>query len=262
MSWYKKIVIQCAFKITSLFGVVLLSNTHKSIHGARRLLPCNLRFDNNTTPNIEYRVKNRIKFFSGYVILGFIGLISIACISCMSAKEFTPKQYMLEVSLPHKLNNKASSKVLEINSINVVPQFASLGFVYRVSDLNYVVDYYNVFFTPPAQQINKIMNNYMRAKNIFSYISSGNGQLKSDYILYPEITALYADYRDSKRPLAVMVTDVTLFSKEDVNKPLLHKSYTARISLVEKSSESLVKSWNKALQSILADISRDLSRAI
>jgi cholesterol transport system auxiliary component len=139
-----------------------------------------------------------------------------------------------------------------------VSQFMSRGFVYRTSELSFLIDYYNIFFTSPAQQINKLIIDYLRDKNIFSYVANDAGQLKINYILYPQITALYADYRNPKRPLGVIAIDCTLFSANKISWPLLHKQYLAQIPLAAKNSESLVKAWNEGLQNILFDFSNDL----
>jgi ABC-type uncharacterized transport system auxiliary subunit len=187
-------------------------------------------------------------------------LVCISSVGCISAKKFTPNQYQLEIPKPFGVRHKTASKVLEINNVTIVPQFASLGFVYRTSELSYLTDYYNTFFTPQAAQINKIMIDYLRDKNIFSYVANDAGQLKINYILYPQITALYADYRNSKRPLGVIAIDFVLFSANKSNRPLLHKQYSVQTPLAAKNSESLVKAWNKGLQKILFDFSNDLMR--
>jgi ABC-type uncharacterized transport system auxiliary subunit len=205
----------------------------------------------------DRRVQRRVPILN-IVILGMVGIVCLLCTGCISVKNFTPQQYQLEVPSPKPVAHKAEDKVLEINNAVIAPQFTSLGFVYRTAELKYTIDYYNIFFTPPAQQINKIMVNYVRAKNIFSYVTSDVGQLNIDYVLYPEITALYADYRDSKRPLAVVAIDCTVFPSSKTNKPLLHKLYAAKVPIIVKDSESLVKAWNQGLQRILSDISTDL----
>jgi uncharacterized lipoprotein YmbA len=198
-------------------------------------------------------MKNLCRFT--ILIIGFL-----TSIGCITPQPFTQQQYQLEVSKPAAVKHQ-SSKVLEINNVAIVPQFASLGLIYRTSELNYLVDYYNVFFAPPEQQINQVMINYLRAKNIFSYVANDVGQLKIDYILSPQVTALYADYRNTKQPLAVIAIDCTLFSVADktTNKPLLHKVYTGAVPLKAKNSESLIIAWNQGLQKILWVLSMDLN---
>ena len=189
-------------------------------------------------------------------------LVCISSTGCISAKKFTPRQYALEISKPVVIKHQTASKVLEINNTTIVPQFASLGFVYRTSEISYLTDYYNAFFTPPAAQINKTIIDYLRDKNIFSYVANDAGQLKIDYILAPQITALYADYRNSKRPLGVIAIDFTLFSANKTNRPLFHKQYLVQVPLVAKNSENLVSAWNEGLQKILFKFSNDLMHFI
>lgn len=190
----------------------------------------------------------------------FISLLTLNLLGCLSTERTIPQQYAFDVQKPTKLYRQPKAKVLEINNVTAVSQFSSFNFIYRVSAINYLTDYYNIFFAPPAQQINKIMIDYLRAKNIFSYVANDAGQLKINYILYPEITALYADYRDSKQPQAVIALDCTLFSTQKNTAPLMHKLYTAKVPLAAKDSDSLMRAWNQGLKQILSDLSVDLAR--
>ena len=185
-------------------------------------------------------------------------LMCCMLVGCISMKYPKRTQYMLNVESPAKVKYGTSNKVLGVDNITVVPQFSGLSFVYRTSDIKYTSDYYNIFFNPPAQQIEQSVVKYLDAKNIFKYVVINTDIFHPDYILHADVLGLYADYRDSKFPKAVMAIHFVLFVPNNKAQTLLDKTYHAATPLHHKDSQSLVYSWNEDLAKILAQLSNNL----
>ena len=193
------------------------------------------------------------------VIYSLIVLICLTSFGCMRAKYLQRNEYMLDVEMPSGAKY-TSNKVLEISNVTIAPQFSNLSFVYRTSDINYTRDYYHIFFNPPAQQIEQLIVKYLRTKNLFKYIVSDVSILQPNYVLRSKITALYADYRDFKRPKAIVVIHFTLFNNK--THILIDKKFSAVIPLRQKNTQSLVYAWNKGLEKILAQLCGELRKVI
>lgn len=186
----------------------------------------------------------RLKNFQIYFL---ILSILFLCSSCTSVDYPARTQYMLNVSNPKPTYHKPPKRTLILSNVAVVPQFASLSFVYRTSDITYLKDYYNIFFNPPEQQIEQQIFNYLRHTNLFSYVSDDINYLDANYSLQAKVLKLYADYRNSKQPKAVIQIEFTLSKTGPKPDIILSKTVETKMPLHKKDSRELVKVWNKAL---------------
>ncbi len=178
---------------------------------------------------------------------------------CIRVKYPHRTQYMLNVKMPAK-TKRVTDKILKLDDVNIAPQFSGLDFVYRTSDINYTSDYYNVFFNAPAQQIEQSILRYIQAKNIFQHVTTNSDIFSVDYVLHADVLELYADYRDSKYPKAVMVIHFILFHPNGTAQILLDKTYSTANVLRHKDARSLVYAWNGDLAKILAKLTNNLAR--
>ncbi len=199
----------------------------------------------------------KLKYFRIY---NLILLICLTSFGCVSVRYLQRDEYMLNVKMPSKAKRSIPKEVLKMSNVTIVPQFSNLSFVYRISDINYTRDYYHIFFNPPAQQIEQLVIKYLQAKNLFKYIVSDASILPPNYILRSEITALYADYRDFKRPKAVIAIHFTLFNNK--TRILMNRTFSGVISLRRKDTRSLVYAWNRGLGKILVRLSGELYKVI
>jgi ABC-type uncharacterized transport system auxiliary subunit len=166
---------------------------------------------------------------------------------------------MVNVQMPAK-GKRITNKVLGVDNISMAPQYSSLGFVYRISDIHYTSDYYNVFFNPPAQQIEQSIIKYLQTKNIFKYVTTKTDIFQPDYILRANVLELYADYRNARIPKGVMTIHFTLFVPNGKTNILLDKTYRSASVLHHKDSRSLVYAWNEDLAKILVQLSNNLPK--
>lgn len=185
-----------------------------------------------------------------------IFLICLTLFGCVGIKSPQRNEYVLNVKMPSKIKHPVLNKVLEVSSVAIAPQFSNLSFVYRVSDANYTRDYYNIFFNPPAQQIEQSIIKYLRGEHLFKYIASDASILPPNYILHSEVVAFYADYRDFKRPKAVIAIRFALFN--DKTQILMDRVFSLAVALQQKDTQSLVYAWNSGLTEILKQLNNRL----
>lgn len=188
-------------------------------------------------------------------------LICVITAGCIGFRHppIVRKQYMLKSMPPKKIYAGKTDKILEVNSVMVATPYSGLGFVYRVSDLDYKKDYYNMFFSSTGQQIWELTIQHLQAEKLFAHVVGDPGIMQADYILYPRILELYADYRSIDKPMAVIVMHFTLL-KADTTNVLLDKTYRQAIPFPTRNSVGLVNAWSLGVHNILDDLSRDLWR--
>ncbi len=192
----------------------------------------------------------------------FYGIIISTCLlltSCISVKYPDRTQYMLNAAKPQPVYRIPSKNTLTIYNVTSAQQFSSLAFVYRTSDINYTRDYYNIFFNSPSDQIQDQMVKYLAATNLFQHVTDEINILHTTYSLHSKVIELYADYRDSNQPKAVMTIKFMVF-RGTKSKIVLAKTITSSAPLATKSTRALVEAWNNDLAIILAQLTTDLKK--
>ena len=206
-------------------------------------------------------MKKRLK----YLTIIFIAAQTILCAGCINVQ--TPKtpylklkKYLLSVKMPVQSTKKENNKnVLAVNNTIIVDSFSGSNFIYRTNKMNYLEDYYNIFLIPPARQIDGVLIQYLTQSGLFNYVEQNNNVLKPTYLLRSKVLALYADYRNREHPKAMIAINFSFFKKKGKSTNMIFsKTFHSAIPIKQKNSESLVSSWNIALEKILQNLSEEL----
>ena len=190
-------------------------------------------------------------------------VLSISLTACLSVKNQTQNHFMLHIKTPRAKITK-SKTILKLANPMIESQFAGTSFVYRTTKSQYLIDFYNAFFIPPADMLEQLTQSYLSKAGLFKLVAdSGNSMVDFNYILHMKVTAIYADYRISTQPKSVISIHYTLF-KNVKNKLQLIKQFTldARTKLADKSTQSLITSWNQGLQNVLRKLTTTLSNIV
>jgi len=193
----------------------------------------------------------------------FILLFSIMCSGCIMTSSYpVSNKYMLNVKTSKKIAPIPLKQNLFVHSTTIIPQFANVNFVYRTSKINYLTDYYNEFFTLPANLINQAITKYLSATNVFRFVTNGPHPITANYLLTSKVIELYADYRNRHHPKAVMAAQFNLFFTNQSGEKimLLNKTFAAAAPLRCKDSKSLVNAWNVDMEIILRRLAYSLRR--
>ncbi len=193
------------------------------------------------------------------IVLLFVSMLLAGCFN-FAGPSAPQKKYLFDVHYPKATKKQLTSDTLEVESAGALQQFSSREFVYRISNTQYITDYYHIFMISAARQITDITAKYLQGKGIFKQISTSKILTDNpDYTLRTKIMALYADYRNSSHPLAVVKIRYALIDNLKTKHPvLIDKTFSAKIPLQTKSTDALVKAWDQGLQNIMRIFSRHL----
>jgi len=199
-----------------------------------------------------------MKYLKLVVVVG-----SLLLTGCFAPSSYVVRnQYLLNVKTFASQLVKTHAHTVIINMAYVASPFNQLSFIYRVSDSQYLTDYYHNFATPLSQQFDALFLNYAHALGNFDPITIYNELNNADYKLQPTITHFYADYRDRKHPQAVVALNCKLFKYEKKREAVMDKTFIARIPLQTKDTESLLLAWNSGLQNVMTDALREVIRVL
>jgi len=181
--------------------------------------------------------------------------------SCLNTQSIYPekKYYLLETiqrPVPAKVTPR---EVLRIAKFRMSPAFTGKGFIYKKNKITYDTDFYNEFLVSPDIMLAEIVRKWFDSTGLFMRVTSSPGHFKEKFILEGAVTAMYGDYSDKKRPLAVL--NIQFFLIEDTGlsyKMILRKNYTKKIILDTHKTSSLVTGWNQLMTDMLSDFQSDL----
>ena len=184
-----------------------------------------------------------------FIAIAVVLLTMSGCLGASTNKYVEKKQYLLQVELP-KVSTKAKTSTkhsLLIDSVAAESPFGQSSFLYRVSENQYLVDYYSDFLSPPVTQLDSLLNKYLAATGKFNLVMRGE-ETEHSYKLHLRILELYADYRDRKQPEAVITVHVSLTKPSKTTRvKLFDKTFHATAPLATKSTDDLLTAWDECL---------------
>jgi len=94
--------------------------------------------------------------------------------------------------------------VIMIAGVRVAGPFGDREFVYRMADLTFKSDYYNLFIVAPGRMLTGEVVYAMRQRHGFNSVLDPDVSADHDWVLETMVTDLYGDYRDPSAPRAVV----------------------------------------------------------
>ena len=86
--------------------------------------------------------------------------------------------------------------------------------------------------------------------------------LGSDLLVQPRLVELYADYRDEKRPSAIVTMIVVLIARDaGGNKEIFERTYRRSVQMKVISPAAAVDAWSEGIGQIYREFTTDLRRA-
>lgn len=192
------------------------------------------------------------------IIVSFGFLLMGSLTGCFSFSKSPPQvKYMFNIPCQKYVTGPSGRPSLQVAIIKVAPAFANDEFVYKINSLNYMTDYYHVFFVPADQQMVQITACYLSSKRIFSAVGDNLNPINnSTYMLFGSIDALYADYQNTNRPKAVVSIRYRLLNLN--GNVVLDRTYSRAMPLSQKTSVALVNGWTAGIRQILYALNLDL----
>ncbi|MHC4417644.1 MAG: ABC-type transport auxiliary lipoprotein family protein [Planctomycetota bacterium] len=201
----------------------------------------------------------KITKLSLYLIL----VASSVMLSGCGQRSYAKRHYILDVAGAAETAATSNDAVLDIRTFTIDSAFDSKGLVYRKSQFEYEVDFYNEFLISPALMVTEKTRNWLSQSGLFATVLDAASYTKPTHTLRGNITALYGDLRDRSSRLGVMEMRVFLVSKEAEDpSTILAKTYRVSSQLKTQNAEGLVAAFDNCLEEILTDLQRDLEEEL
>lgn len=185
------------------------------------------------------------------------------CVSCVKLHtKYVERNYFLlkTKSVAENPNPPGSDFSIKILSMHIAADFRGTQFTYKVGPNQYMSDYYNCFYIPPAENIQELVRRWFNKNGYFQYVLEDTTMVKTDFMVKPYLMEIYGDYNDVNNPKAVIVMAFSFLDNRG-QKPVLlfYKDYVVKKDLANKSANDLVEGWNSGLEDILSSLQKDLS---
>ena len=182
---------------------------------------------------------------------------------CVSLERSYPEKryFVVELGENTQRSNPAGDKTVMVSGLRISPRYADKSFVYRTSESGYEGDFYNQFLISPDTMLSEELRRGLAASPAFKYVVGPSSPLQPNYVLEGSVNALYGDFRNLDKPVAVLEIEFFLHNEDNTNPGIiLQKRYVKTVPLSGRSPEALVKGWSQALGSILTDLKTDLEQ--
>jgi uncharacterized lipoprotein YmbA len=142
---------------------------------------------------------------------------------------------------------------VRVQPLEIAPQFEGKPLVYRFSDVRYEADFYNEFLVAPRIMLMEQSAEWLRRAG---YDATTNGS-RDAYVLRASVPAMYGDFRERERPLAVLTTRYTL-TAPDTAQPILEREYAVTVPLADRSAQSVAQGLSAALTQTLTQLHAEM----
>src|SRR5262249_18461831 len=154
-------------------------------------------------------------------------------------------------------------ETLRMANVRVAAAFAGDALVYRMDEVRYTADPYNVFIADPALMLGNRMAQWLDRAGPFQSVVQPDSARGAPYILEATVSELYGDFRQGHPPAAVVTVQFALLDLTGArSKVVLERTIGRRVAVQEVSPDALVRGYGTALAEILAELQKDLERNI
>jgi cholesterol transport system auxiliary component len=188
-------------------------------------------------------------------------ILTLICVlaGCLSKPALNRQTFAF--SVPETApTNITISRVLAIRKLDVAAPFEGRSLVYRTGESAFVRDPYAEFLENPRDTLIVIIREWLRNHDIFAAVVEPGSALKPDTIAEIAVMRLYGDFRQPKRPAAILTMRFLFFDATNAipGRVLLEREYTRSIALNLATPAALLEGWNQGLAQILTEVSADL----
>jgi ABC-type uncharacterized transport system auxiliary subunit len=140
--------------------------------------------------------------------LGFTATIAIGCLGlcgsgCSFNQPYPAKDTFVLRGGEIGRSPATLSQTVRVEPVRIAPPYDGRSLVYRTGDVSVRRDYYNVFIAPPDEMATAELIRMLTESGVFKQVSGVASASGADVILESMVTDLYADERDSQKPVAV-----------------------------------------------------------
>lgn len=181
-------------------------------------------------------------------------------------KRDAPIQSSYALQLPDSIAEvqRVAGTSLQLLRFSISEKFATTQFVYRMDDVEYYGDYYNLYAAQPQGMIAEVTRAYLLESGPFMTVVPPGSLINTTHSLEANIIELYGDYRDRSAARAVLA--ITFYLSRDVQGEtvVIHQeTYRKSVPIADKDDPAdMAKALNEALASILRDFATDAGSVV
>jgi cholesterol transport system auxiliary component len=150
-------------------------------------------------------------------------------------------------------------ETLRMGNVRVAAAYASNALVYRLDDVQYVSDPYHAFIAEPGAMLGNRMAEWLDRAGPFKTVVQPGSARPAAYVLEAMITEIYGDFREGRRPAAVLAVEFALIDQAGARPKVVHeRTITSRVDLPQASPDALMRGYGKALAEILSELVLEL----
>ncbi|MHC4475240.1 MAG: ABC-type transport auxiliary lipoprotein family protein [Planctomycetota bacterium] len=201
----------------------------------------------------------RGKLIKSCVYLNLI-VASLVVSGCGGPKPYNKRYYVLDVERKAETVKTDDKYILDVRRFTIDSAFDSKGLVYRKGEFEYEADFYNEFLIAPADMVTEKTRTWLSQSGIFTRVLDKGSYLEPTHTLEGNITALYADSRETSSPLAIMEMRLFLLANKAPKESVVFgKAYSTSSGPTTEGPEGLVEAFDRCLEKILTDLEKDLA---
>lgn len=179
---------------------------------------------------------------------------------CLKIQKEAPEkhQFVLDVTRPAGGPAGNPNGVLQVNEFQIPDTFQGRGFRYRMQGSRLESDFYNEFFSPPAQMITDEVRQWFDRSGLFKVVITDSGLVEPSHFLGGTVEEISGDY--GSNPLKAVLELEFVLTKQvrgRDNIVFAHR-YREEQPIESKSPENLVQAWNQSLLKTLQALESDL----
>ena len=198
-------------------------------------------------------------------LLWLAAVVFLVAPGCSLKKAYQAKStYALEATRSQPpVRPSSPAVVLRVRPFTAVAPFDERVFHYRVHAVRFESDFYNEFVYSPRTLIGDQTRLWLQSARLFGAVLEPASRAESTHSLEGCVTALHADYRDIKSPVAVMEIRFLLLKDSSASQEIvLDKTYRQEVPLENRQPATLAIGWSNGLKQVLTALEQDLSLKI
>ncbi len=207
-----------------------------------------------------------IRNLSAYFLTACACLVLAGCGDALKLEKPAPEKnfFVLKPDTDSRQAPSGPGKgILIIKPLNIVSNFNSREFVYRLQDDQYATDYYNLLLTAPGNQLAQCFHDWLNSSGVFQFVVNSNSELEPNFVLETSVRQFYGDFRESTTPSAVFDLQIFLLQEQDYDYHVVYtKEFHKAVPIAARTPEALIKGYNAALTEVLSELENNLSPVV
>jgi cholesterol transport system auxiliary component len=195
---------------------------------------------------------------------GMLAALAVAALvaGCSAVTREAPvrQTFLLEPKLPPAATQSQPGG-LRVGVVNVAAPYRGRAFVYRLGELRFETDFYVEFLVPPAAMLTEQTARALATAKPFARIAGPGSAADAEWVLDGFADALYADTRNSGKPVAELSITYYLTPAGGTEQtPIWTHEYRRHAPMRDGSPVAYADALNAAFGEIVAELAQDLAR--